>query len=381
MKMLTHFILSICILVCGIPVQAAALNQADTNDGIRLKELLRLSSAHENSLVGTGLVMGLAGSGDSSRNAITEQALRNTLGRLGLNLGSEKLRTRNTATVLVSATIPPFAQPGHKIDINITSMADARSLVGGTLLRTELLGPDNKVYALAQGPLTIGGYSYDLNGNLIQKNHPTSGTITNGAVIERKIDDSFINDDNEIEYVLNQSDFTTSERILDAINSRFGYEIAYASGPARINISIPDGYKRKIVKFVTKIENLTIVPDSTPKIVVNERTGTVVAGGDVKLSPITISHGDLKVVIKTDLLVSQPSFVRQTRGGVRTAIVPDTSVEVDEKKNLNLSLRGTSSVSDLIKALHEVKATSRDIITILQAMKRTGALHAELIVQ
>lgn len=356
-------------------------NSVHANDGVRLKELFRLSSAHDNTLAGTGLVMGLAGTGDSSRSPITEQALKNTLGRLGLNLGSEQLRTRNIAIVLVTATIPPFAQPGDKLDINITSMADARSLVGGTLLRTELQGPDNKVYALAQGPLTIGGYSYDLNGNLIQKNHPTSGTITNGAVIERRVDDSYINEKNEIEYVLHQSDFTTLNRILNAINSIFAEKIAYASGPARINITIPDDYRGSVVAFITKIENLAIIPDNVPKIVVNERTGTIVAGGDVRISPITISHGDLNVAIKTEYLVSQPIFTRFTGENVRTAVVPDTNIEVDEDNNLNLSLKGQSSVSDLISALHQVKASSRDIITILQAMKRAGALHAELIVQ
>ncbi|MDH5228501.1 MAG: flagellar basal body P-ring protein FlgI [Gammaproteobacteria bacterium] len=382
MKQTRKIIQIILVLLCCF---AGTVTHAEDNGEIdltiRIKELGRIAEARDNMLVGYGLVTGLAGTGDSTRSAATYQSVANVLKAFGVNVVPKQVRGRNVASVMVTAILPPFAGSGDKLDVNITSMGDARSLVGGTLLRAHLIGPGGRIFALAQGQISVGGFSYDLNGNLVQKNHPTAGYVPNGAIVEQSAQTTLVNDEGFIEFVLANPDFTTSSRIVEALQQAFGQSLAKASNAGRIQIRVPRQDRNNVVGFITKIENTKVQPDVSAKVVVNERTGTVVAGGNVKISPVSITHGDLNVSISTDYSVSQPMFVRQSGSDVRTAIVPKSTLEVKEDDPLLVSLSGHSTVMDLVTALYQVKASSRDIITILQSIKRAGSLHAEIIIQ
>lgn len=362
----------------------AALNiqaHAAVEGGVRIKDLCRISSAVDNNLVGYGLVSGLAGTGDSMRSGTTVQSLRNALMRFGINVDTTEVRSRNVAAVSLTAVLPPYAQSGDKLDVNVTSMGDAHSLVGGTLLMASLTGPGGKVYALAQGPVSVGGFQYDLYGNLVQKNHPTAGIVPAGANVEKGVETMMVDDEGQLYYSLYDPDLTTISRIVDSINLRFGPGTARAINAGRMRVTLPPGARSNPVAFLTTIEGLKVSPDQSAKIVINERTGTVVSGGDVTIAAVSITHGDLMVIINTDYQVSQPGFVNRSGAGIRTEVVPDTNIEVDEEAPLSISLSNDTSVAELVAALNTVKASSRDVITILQAIRRTGALHAELIIQ
>lgn len=356
-------------------------SSAHAQEGVRIKDLSRLASARDNALVGYGLVTGLAGTGDSSRSAATMQSIQNILQRFNVIVPLGDVRSRNAAAVMVTTTLPPYAQTGDKLDINVTSLGDSRSLVGGTLLLTHLTGADQRVYALAQGQLSVGGFSYDLNGNLVQKNHPTSAYITGGALVERSLQARLMSDTGYVQYNLYNPDFSTASLIADSLDSWIGAGSALAVDAARVRVRVPEAARPDLVRFLTRIENTRIEPDIPSRVVVNERTGTVVSGGNVRISSITVTHGDLNVAISTEFTVSQPLFVRQTGDNVRTVVVPQTTVEVEEEAPINVSLPNNSTIADLVSALNRVRATSRDIITILQGIKRAGALHAELIIQ
>ena len=368
------------LLIYFSPIAIASTN---IHDGVRIKELCRLVGARDNALIGYGLVTGLAGTGDTIRSAATYQSIANVLKSFGLFVSPTEIRSRNVASVMISATLPPYARSGDKMDINITSLGDAKSLLGGTLLRTHLQGPDGKIYGLAQGPVSVGGYSYDLNGNLVQKNHPTSAYISGGAVVERRVETEIVNEEGKIIYALYDPDFTTANRIAESMNQKFNERIAKAIDAESVAVDVSNARKDEVVRFITEIENIYVEPDQLAKVVVNERTGTVVSGGDVKVSKVSITHGDLKVFISTEYDVSQPSalFTRNINDQIGTVVVPKTKVEVKEEQPMSVTLPGETTVADLVAALNRVKATSRDIITILQSVKRAGGLHAELIIQ
>lgn len=368
------------LLIYFPPIAIASTN---IHDGVRIKELCRLVGARDNALIGYGLVTGLAGTGDTIRSAATYQSIANVLKSFGLFVSPTEIRSRNVASVMISATLPPYARSGDKMDINITSLGDAKSLLGGTLLRTHLQGPDGKIYGLAQGPVSVGGYSYDLNGNLVQKNHPTSAYISGGAVVERRVETEIVNEEGKIIYALYDPDFTTANRIAESMNQKFNERIAKAIDAESVAVDVSNARKDEVVRFITEIENIYVEPDQLAKVVVNERTGTVVSGGDVKVSKVSITHGDLKVFISTEYDVSQPSalFTRNINDQIGTVVVPKTKVEVKEEQPMSVTLPGETTVADLVAALNRVKATSRDIITILQSVKRAGGLHAELIIQ
>ena len=367
------------IFLVLVVLQFALLEVAAS--AVRIKDLSRISNAADNSLVGYGLVTGLAGTGDSHRSAATNQSIINVLQRFGLKLTERQMRSRNVAAVMVAMSLPPYAQPGDKLDVNVTSMGDARSLLGGTLFRTDLKGADGRIYALAQGPLSIGGFQYDHNGNLIQKNHPTAGTISGGAIIQRSVDTQLISDSGVIHYVLFDADLTTASRIADAINRNFGPNVAKAVNAAKVRVHVPTSELATGVRFLSKLEMLTVEPDARARVVVNERTGTVVSGGGVQIAPVSLTHGDLMLSISTEYQVSQPTFVARTGSDVRTAVVPKTEISVNEETPISLTLGQNTTISQLITALNKINATPRDIIVILQAIKRAGALHAQLIIQ
>lgn len=371
---------------CALALLMAVLLPAEVasaSGSIRLKDLSRLETERPNLLAGYGVVTGLAGTGDTSNSKLTNQSISNVMGNMGINIAPESVRSRNAAVVMITTSLPRYAQPGDLLDINVTSMGDARSLVGGTLLMTPLKGPDGKVYALAQGALSVGGYKYDLNGNIVQKNHPTAGNVPNGATVEKAVSDAEPGTGGVAHYVMYEPDITTVDRIVNAINTAYGQPLATPIDPGRYEVRIPEGARNNRFDFLSRTESLSITPDTRARVVVNERTGTVVSGGDVNISQTTISHGDLIVAITTDYQVSQPFafFGSNNSPEVSTQVVPQTTVKVTEPAPVAVNLPKDTTVAELVAALNRVKATSRDIITILQGLKSAGALHAELVIQ
>ncbi|KQV57987.1 MULTISPECIES: flagellar basal body P-ring protein FlgI [unclassified Duganella] len=371
-----QFILRAMLALAGLC--ACVQVQAET---IRIKDLGKVSGWRENALTGYGLVTGLAGTGDSSRNKATRQSIANMLARFDMTVVAEDVQSRNAAAVMVTASLSPFAREGDTLDVTVTSLGDARSLVGGTLILAPLKGPDGKVYALAQGALTVGGYKYDMNGNVQQKNHPTVASIPSGATVERGVVNDVTLQGNSVTFVLSEPDYTTASRVAAAINRGLGGNLATALDPSGIEINIPEARRSRLNDFLMAVENVSVEPDRRARVVINERTGTVVAGGDVRISKVAVSHGELKVSILTDNTVSQPLLVSNTGAGVRTAQVSNSRVDVEERGETGLVTAGGNTVADLVQSLTRVKTNTRDIISILRAVKAAGALHAELIVQ
>jgi len=329
---------------------------------LRVKDLGKVQGWRENVLVGTGIVTGLAGTGDAPGNRAARQALSNVLSQFNLTVPPEQVNSRNVAVVMVSAALPAFAREGDTLDVTVASSGDARSLVGGNLLLTPLRAPDGRIYALAQGALSVGGHRYDANGNVVQKNHPTAAAIPNGATVEVSMP------------------LTTASRVVAAINSQLGAGLARARDAAGIEIQVPVDLQAEPVGFLARLENVAVEPDRRARVVINERTGTVVSGGDVRLSRVAISHGDLKITISSLNSVSQPAFVERTGPGVATAVVTNTELEVEEPTGVGF-LAGGGTVADLVQSLARMKTSTRDIISILRAVKAAGALHGELVVQ
>ncbi len=363
------------LLLCS---SAAA---APAPDAVRLKDIGKFAGWRDNALVGYGLVTGLAGTGDSPSNKATRQSIANVLAQFDVALQPDEVLSRNSAAVMVTARMPPVARPGDTLDVTVTSIGDARSLAGGLLLVAPLKGPNGKVYALAQGALFVGGYKYDLNGNVAQKNHPTVGAIPAGATVEVGVQANVVKPDNTLTFTLSEPDYTTASRIAQAINASMGRPLAKALDAEGVRIDVPDGAREQLVDFISRIEKLAVEPDTRARVVVDERTGTVVSGGDVRIARVAISHGDLKLSIVTDYSVSQPLLVRQTGPDVRTEVVPTTRIRAGEGTETGYVSASNNTVADLIQALTRLKTSTRDIISILRAVKAAGALHAELVIQ
>lgn len=355
--------------------------QGSSYSAVRLKSIARLSGLQENPITGYGLVIGLAGSGDSRRNKDTTQAISNLLQTFGVAINPHEINSRNTATVIISANLPSYAHQGDRIDINVASLGDAKSLLGGTLLVTPLKGANNRVYALAQGPISIGGFKYDLYGNVIQKNHPTTGLIPGGAIVEQTIYNELMDKTGDVHLVLNHPDFTTADHIERAINKTFGHGTAQARSAQDIEIHPPKTLQKHFIRFVSQLENIVVNPDNLPTVVINERTGVIVAGADVTLDAVTISYGNLHVSIATEYATSQPLLVQKMGRQVRTTVTPATNINVKENATSTVQLHHGATIAHLISALTKVHTPTRDIIAILQSLQRAGALHAELIIQ
>jgi flagellar P-ring protein precursor FlgI len=346
---------------------------------VRVKDLGRLQGWRDNALVGYGLVTGLAGTGDSPSNKSTRQAMSNLLSQFNQAIPADQLQGRNVAVVMVTAALPVVAREGDTLDVTVTSSGDARSLVGGSLLMTPMRAANGRTYALAQGPLAVGGYRYDANGNVVQKNHPTVGSVPGGATVEVGMPRS-VGGQTEVTFVLGNPDYTTAMRVAAAINESVGVSVAEARDASGIEIRIPEDDRSRPVPFLARIENVWVEPDRRAKVVINERTGTVVAGGDVRIQRIAVSHGDLRVSIASETSVSQPRLAGSFLPGVRTATVTNSQVDVSEGAGTGFVASG-NTVADLIQALARMRTNTRDIISILRAVKAAGALHAELVVQ
>ncbi len=348
---------------------------------VRMKNLGRLSGVRENAIVGYGLVTGLAGTGDSPRNRATRQSLANMLSHFDVTIDPGDVQSRNVAAVMVTASLQAFARAGDAIDVVVTSIGDARSLAGGTLVMAPLKGPDGRVYALAQGEVSVGGYRYDANGNQVQKNHPTVGMVPAGATVEiGMVADGAPALTQRLTFVLRDPDYTTAGRIADAINASVGSKVAQVRDAGGVDIAVPANFQPSVAPFIVALESVTLEPDRIARVVVNERTGTVVAGSDVRIDHVVVSHGDLKVTVTSQTTVSQPTLVAQTGSGVRTAAVTNSQISVDDK-GMAFVDASQNTVGDLVQALARMRVSTRDVISILQAVKAAGALRAELVVQ
>jgi len=375
----------IWLLCWGLLAAAHGAWGVESKGDVRLKELGRIDGWRDNSLIGYGLVTGLAGTGDSSRNRATRQSIANLMSQFGVVLPNDQVQSRNVAAVMVLATLPPYASPGARLDVTVNSMGDARSLLGGTLLLAPLKGVDGKVHALAQGPVSIGGYKYDAYGSVVQKNHPTVGAIPGGAIVELGVPTRDVGPTGRALFVLSNPDYTTASRVVDSINKAFGTAIARSRDASTIEILVPEAQAGgDTVSFLMRVENLVIEPDQRARVVINERTGMVISGGDVRISQVTIAHGELKVSVTNDYALAQPRLpqVAGNAGmGGRAAIIPMTNLDVDEGDARSISLAGNSTVADLVRALSAIHTSPREMISILQGMKTAGALYAELIIQ
>lgn len=387
MKPLLTWLAMICLV---LPVQlASAKTIAAAPPGedyfreqagdVRLKDIGRFLGVRDNALIGYGIVTGLTGSGDSPRSAATKQALSNVLSRLGSNIPADLLQSRNVAAVMVTANLPPSANVGDRIDVTVTSIGDARSLAGGILLMTPLLGPDQRSYALAQGALTIGGYNFRDNINLRQKNYPTAGIIAGGATVEARVE-SDVAANGRLTFILKDPDFTNAQRIADALNHYVGAGAATVESAEAVQIAVTG---RDLNRLIATIENVSITPDQVARVVINERSGTVVAGGDVKISSVVIAQGDIKISVTSDN-EAQPFFydgLALGRRGARGLIVTNSKLEVSEASN-DVAVRfPNTTVADLVRGLGQARVGTRDMIAILQAIKTAGALHADIVVQ
>ncbi len=339
----------------------------------RIKDIAYLNGLRPNQLIGYGLVVGLDNTGDRRTTIFTNQSLSNMLEKMGIRVDPNVIKVNNVAAVMVTCDLPPFAKIGNKIDVLVSSIGDARSLQGGTLLFTPLRGADGEVYAVAQGPVLLGGYVAAGQGAQTQKNHVTAGRLVNGATVERELNVQAINSDSVV-ISLKSPDFTTAKRIADRVNELFIGSAAPKDG-ATISVAVPSDQKRNPVGFISAIENLEVTPGTFSKIVVNEKTGTVVIGENVRIQTVAVSHGNISVQVKEDAKVSQPMPFSE-RG--RTVVTPDTKMRVEEEKGKFFVMESGATIKDLVTALNALGVSARDVISILQAIKASGALHAEL---
>ncbi|MBK9166039.1 MAG: flagellar basal body P-ring protein FlgI [Bryobacterales bacterium] len=340
--------------------------------GARVKDLAHLEGVRDNQLIGYGLVIGLAGTGDRQQVTFSIQSLTNLLQRMGVQVNPLALRVRNLASVMVTATLPPFARPGAKLDVTVGSMGDATNLQGGLLLLTELKGADGETYAVAQGPVVTGGFVAGGAANRQVLNHPTVGRIAAGALVERPAPSAI--PAGGVRLQLHRADFTTAARVSEAVNRRFGDLVARAENSGAVFVRLPAEWSGRTVEFVAEVEDLPVEADRPAKVVVNERTGTIVLGKEVRIAPVAILHGGLTVEIRTTFDVSQPAPLSQGQ----TQVVPQVAVEAREQRAQNVILDEGATVEDLVRALNAIGSTARDVIAILQNLKAAGALDAEL---
>ena len=364
MRILTGFALAILV---SLPAASSAQ--------VRVKDVATLDGYRPTPLLGYGLVVGLNKTGDKRQTIFTAQTLANMLERLGVGVDGGDIKIENTAAVLVTAELPPFARPGARLDVTASSVGDARSLQGGVLLATALRGPDGSTYALAQGPLSIGGFGGGKLGNSVQINHLTVGRVPGGGLVESGVQ-SAMKPADEILLSLKDADFSTAHRLADVISGELGDSAAKAIDPATVSVRVPAVYKDSLPDLLARIEPLRFEMDAPARVVINERTGTVVIGSDVRIGRAAVAHGNLSVRISTHYDVSQPNPF----AGGQTAVVPQEKVDVSEGAAQLIALDEGVTLDAVVRALNALGATPRDIIAIMQALKTSGALRAELVI-
>lgn len=356
------------ILLAGIDLLCAADVGA-----VRIKDLADIKGVRSNQLVGYGLVVGLDGTGDGKKARFTVQSMVSMLENMGITVEARDIAVSNVAAVMVTADLPPFARAGSQIDVLVSSIGDAKNLQGGTLLLTPLKAANGQVFAVAQGPVNTGGFSAGGSGGSVQKNFPTVGRVIGGALVEREIELDF-NRRSILTLSLRQPDFTTASRVGDAINALFYGNIAETPDAGTVQVKVPAAYVGNLVELVAMIETLDVTPDALARVVINERTGTVVMGENVRLSTIAIAHGNLSIVIKESSQVSQP--LPFSKG--ETVVTPDTDIAVKEEGKQLILMEAGTNIGDVVRALNALGVSPRDLIAIFQAIKAAGALQADL---
>lgn len=361
----TFFIVAVLLLVVV----------CNRGEAARIKDIAAFDGVRDNQLVGYGLVVGLNGSGDSDQTKFPVQSLVNMLERMGVTVNRPDIKVKNVAAVMVTATLPPFAKQGTTIDVTVSSLGDAKTIAGGTLIMTPLRGADNQVYAVAQGAVLTNSFAFGGQGASASKNHPTAGRVPSGALVERELP-NVLKDKSILRLNLAQADFTTASRIVAAINSSFAGSATSSDGGS-VTVHVPAEYLARPVEFIARLENLEVAQDQVAKVVVNERTGTIVMGDKVRIDSVAVSHGNLTVTIKERPKVSQPApFAKQGE----TKEVPRTELEVkEEQRRLSLLPEG-NTIGDVVRGLNMLGVTPRDLISILQSIKAAGALQAELVI-
>jgi len=354
-------------------VSLALFGVPDKKVDAKLKDVARLQGVRGNQLLGYGVVVGLDGTGDKDQTKFTVQTLTNLMARQGIAVSPTAVKVKNVAAVMVTAELPPFAKPGQRLDVTVSSTGDAKSLAGGTLLMTPLQGADGAVYVVSQGSILVGGFSASAGGSSVTKNHPTVGRIPDGGLVERAIPGIFT-ERTTLEYSLVEEDFTTALRVSSAINEELGELAARALDARTIRIALPKEFEGKAVELVARLENLSIQLQPKARIVVNEKTGTVILGSEVKIGAVSIVQGSLSIVVTSTPEVSQPApFSKGT-----TVVVDKKEIAATEEKTKNLSVEPGISVGKLAEMLNAIGVTPRDLVAILQAIKDAGALNAEL---
>jgi len=350
----------------------AALLAPHTAEATRIKDIATFKGVRTNQLVGYGLVVGLSGTGDNRGSEFTIQSLVNMLERMGVRVEERNLKPRNVAAVIVTSNLPVSSRPGARLDVTVSSLGDAKSLLGGVLLLTPLRGVDGNVYALAQGPLTVGGYSVGGEAASVQSNIATVAIIPQGATVERQVPFEF-NDQDTMTINLNMADFSTTQQVVETINRALGGPYARAADISTIDMAVPERFQGNLVPLMATLENLRVSPDSRAKVVVDEKTGTVIVGQGVRLTRVAISHGALQIIISEGASVSQPAPFSQGE----TVVVPETQIQVREERNRLMLMEG-ATLQELVDGLNSIGATPRDLVSILRALRSAGALMAEL---
>jgi flagellar P-ring protein precursor FlgI len=346
------------------------------NPTVPLRDLVDIRGVRENQLVGYGLIVGLAGTGDGTQARFTIQSIANALQRMGVSVPPNAIRVRNAAAVMVTANLPAFSRPGARIDTMVASIGDAKSLTGGVLLMTPLRGADGQIYALAQGPISLGGgFSASGGGASVTKNHATAGVIPGGGLVERDVPVD-LNGRTNFDLQLRRPDFATARRIEAALGGAFDPELVHAVDAGTVRLTIPETLRDRPVEYLAAALGARVTPDTPAKVVLNERTGTVVLGGDVRIGRVAVTHGNLTISVVKRLEVSQP----QPFSTGETTVVPRGEVVAEEAEAQGLSLPEGARVEDLISSLKKLGVTPRDMIAIFQAIRAAGALHAEVVV-
>ena len=361
------------LTLCFLLLASVAPFATDTVRRVQVRDISTIAGIRDNQLVGYGIVVGLNGTGDRSQTQFTTQTLANAMRRMGVLIAPSTIRIANVAAVFVTASLPQFSRPGMTLDVTVSSIGDAKSLEGGILLLTGLQGPDGLVYANAQGPVTLGGYTAGRGGNVKTLNFPNVGRIPSGAIVERDtaID---LNRMGTVSLILRDPDFTVACEVAGAINREFGGEVARALDSRRIDINVSATASASVTAMVSRVQDLRVVYRPRAKVVVNERTGTIVMGGDVKLSPVSVIHGSLSIEITTNYSVSQPAPYSHGQ----TTTTPDVNMQAGEAPTRSVRLSEGANVEELIAGLHALDASAREIVAILEAIKAAGGLAAEL---
>lgn len=372
-----------CLVAPAVPARAqppafheAGVRPESTVTAVRLGDVARFQGAAPIPLVGYGLVVGLNKTGDRRQTIFSAQTLANMLERFGIAVPAGEIKIENVAAVLVTAELPPFVRMGARLDVTASSIGDARSLQGGTLIPTPLRGPDGTVHALAQGPLSIGGFGGGRAANGVTVNHLTVGRVPAGALVQvgQAVE---LTPAAEVRLALTAPDFGNAHRLADAINDALGDTVARTIDSATVAVTVPPVYRQSVPDLMARLESLPVGIDQPSRVAINERTGTVVIGGGVRLGPAAVAHGNLSVRISTQYVVSQPSAFSRTG---ETVVVPDENVEVSEGDARLVNLGSGSTLDEVVRALNALGATPRDIIAILQALKSAGALAAEIVI-